>query len=94
MTTKIRLPRDGAEYAHFFFSSTPDSDAVLEAQVAGGAWTALDMAGGPVPRLLLRGPDAPAGTGLTVVADGEIRVRVRDTPEIIVRGAGYVALTS
>lgn len=91
--TKIRLPRDGAEYAHFFFNDAPDTDAVLEAQVSGGSWQALDT-GGPVPRLLLRGPDAPGATGYLVAQDGEIRVRIRDNPEIIVRGAGYVALTS
>lgn len=90
---KIRLPRDGAEYAHFYFSSLPDG-AVFEAQVAGGAWHSLDMGGGPVPRLLLCGPDSGVTSGVVVAADGEIRARVRDAPEVIVRGAGYVALVS
>lgn len=90
---KIQLPRDGVEYAHFTFSSVP-AGAVFEAQVSGSAWTAIDMTGGALPRLLLRGPDAGVGTGLVVTASGEIRARVKDTPEIIVRGAGYIALVS
>lgn len=89
---KIRLPRDGVEYAYFTFSKLIDG-AIYEAQIGGGAWQALDTSG-PLPRLLLRGPDAGAGTGYTVAASGEIRARIRDTPEIIVRGGGYVTLVS
>lgn len=88
---KIRLPRDGAEYALFFFTDLPDG-ATFEAQIGGGSWHALDMTGA-VPRLLLRGPDATGG-GVLVAADGEIRARVTAAPEIIVRGAGYVSLVS
>lgn len=89
---KIRLPRDGTEYAHFTFSSLPSGIEQLEAQI-GGAWYPLDLSA-PTPRLLLRGPDAPSSSAVLVSADGPIRVRLVDSSETIVRGAGYVALVS
>ena len=88
---KIRLPRDGAEYAYFTFSpASPPLGAELEVQV-NGAWYGIDSSGGTA-KLLLRGPDAPAGSGVTVAEDSPLRVRVKNAPEIIVRGAGSVVL--
>lgn len=92
---KHQLPRDGVEYAHFDFSPTPlPSDAVVEAKI-GSAWVLAELPAGLAPRVLLRGPDAPVGSGGALVAtDQPLRVRVRIGTEVIVRSAGHLVLVS
>lgn len=95
MITKIRLPRDGAEYASFAFTPYPSTATSIQCQVPGDeSWHNLDLTGGALPRLLLQGPDAPPGAGVVVSVDGPLRVRVIDQVEIVVRGAGHVVLVS
>lgn len=86
------LPRAGREYAHIPVGGVP-TGATPEAQIGDGSWTALesteavDSEGRPIWRFLVYGPDAPVGAGIPVAGPSDVRVRVVDAPETVIRKA-------
>lgn len=86
------LPRAGKEFFSWTFTGLPDG-TTAEVNI-GGDWHALTMVG-QVGKILLAGPDAADASGAVVVAaDQQVQVRVTDTPEVIIRGGGRIALTT
>ena len=86
------LTRDGREYFHWTFTGLPDDHGAVEVQI-GGQWCALTM-DGSVGRLLVAGPDADPTGAIVVSTDTDVKVRVTDSPEVVVRGGGWIRLTS
>ncbi|MFF2054100.1 hypothetical protein ACFVU2_21015 [Leifsonia sp. NPDC058194] len=86
------LPRDGREYFHWTFTGLPDDHGAVEAFI-DGQWRALTM-DGAVGRLLVAGPDADSTGAVVVTADTDVKVRVTDSPEIVVRGGGWIRITA
>jgi len=86
------LPRTGREYFHWTFSGLPDDHGAVEVLISG-SWRALEMTG-QTGKLLLAGPDVTDPQDAVVVAtDQAVSVRVTDSPEIVVRGGGWIRLS-
>lgn len=91
----MNLPRDGREYVNWPITGEPD-DASFEIRfrLQDGAnlteWLAMEST--PTgARILLAGPGAPAGDGLTL-PQGRISalIRLQDEPETVLRSGGTI----
>lgn len=90
---RVQLVRSDVAYLYLTFANLP-LGATAQVQVDESAWADVDLSQLPSgrPRLLLRGPDAPNGSGLTVSSSGPIRVRFTSSPESRTVSAGYLTL--
>ena len=87
----MRLPRDGAEYAHLTFTALPVA-ATIEASLDREAWSPVAF-DGDEGLVLLRGPEASTDDGLLVPEEDAILwVRAVGDVETVVRNAGTVSL--
>ena len=91
------LPRAGREYFTWPITSGPLPDGVeLELFIAGGWHVAATASDRATVSLLLQGPMAPTDVPSAIVVptdQDQITGRVVDSPEIIIRTAGYIRLT-
>lgn len=90
MTKKVTLARGDSAYLYFTFTGLPDG-AAAQIQVGTSLWGSVDFSTGRA-RVLVQGPDAPAGSGLVVPASGPIRVQFISAPETRTISGGYLAL--
>jgi len=90
------LPRAGREFFHWPISGLPADAGALELFIAGG-WHPVTIATDQASfSLLLQGPLAPTDEPTAVVVpidQSDMRVRLTDSPEIVIRTAGYIRLT-
>jgi hypothetical protein len=91
----MHLSRDAREFAHFTFTDLPASPGAAQVQLLG-EWrdlTWVETTGATrTARILVAGPDADPGTAVVLPAGRTpSRVRLVDTPEIVVReGTGSI----
>ncbi|UAJ78296.1 hypothetical protein IT072_02290 [Leifsonia sp. ZF2019] len=86
------LDRGGREFIKWTFTGLPGDHGAVEVKL-GDEWHALDVTGN-VGSILLAGPDADPTGAVVVTTDTDVKVRVTDSPEIVVRGGGWIRLTA
>lgn len=89
------LRRTGREFFHWAISNAPVDATDWEASIAG-TWHDMTR-DGDVISIQIEGPDvAPDDRDPTAVilpASERIEIRLKDTPEIVIRDPGWVSLT-
>jgi hypothetical protein len=91
----VHLSRDSREFAHWTFTDLPPAPGTPQVQLLG-EWrdlTWVETTGTTrTARILVAGPDADPGTAIVLPAGRTpSRVRLLDTPEIVVReGTGSI----
>jgi hypothetical protein len=95
----MKIPRDGREYAKWSLSGGPEGGA-YEVKFdypdnTESAWIAVETVSQSLVRILVRGPDAASGAGAVVLPLGNTsaRLRLTDSPEIILRPAGEIEVS-
>lgn len=97
MASSINLTHGGVEYIHWTATGLPDSppaDAVQASIDGGTTWHTAGVAAG-VLSLLVAHPDAVTPDPTAVVAavgTREMLVRLTDTPEVVIRSGGWLAV--
>lgn len=94
----LTLRPTGVEYVHWTVTGLPDPPAVaVDASIDGGTSWHEAIVNGTDVSLLVAGPTAvtpdPAAVVVTAgTGSRELLLRVTDTPEVIIRAAGYLTI--
>jgi hypothetical protein len=94
----MELPAAGIEYAHWTYSGAGDPPGTMAVSFdQGTTWHPLEVDGTAGLRLLLAGAEAatpPAEAVVLPVGAHGCIVRDSDSPEVIIRSAGYIRIVS
>lgn len=94
----MEIPAGGREWAHWTLTDAPTGD--LHVQLDGvGDWHILTRDSATEAKLLIAGPSAPApetpdGAVELGVGTHHARIRAIAGDEVIIRPAGYIAVTA
>lgn len=86
------LQRNSQEIAHITFSVPVGVGTTIEASIDLHTWTPVTTDTNGLGLVLLRGPDSGETEGLLVPGRCELWIRITDSPEVIVRSAGWIVL--
>lgn len=86
------LQKNSLEYAHLVFSVAPPQGSAVDASVDLVTWSTVTFDNDGTGKVLLRGPQSTASTGILVPKSSQLWIRVTESPEVIIRSAGIVNL--
>lgn len=92
----IILPAGGIEYIHWTLAGLPEpAPAAVEVSLDRGVTWTLATLTGTTARLLVRHPSATAPAephATAIVGNTEVRIRLIDNPEKVIRGGGILSV--